>query len=129
MSVFRLDDKKYAAVYAEESAVVDASEIIADALERSGITRAELARRLKVSRSEITALLEGERNLSVKKLARTLHQLGFSLVLSSRSNHSVRNPREAQFMRYLADSRPEVNDAQRDELLARQFAERGLINA
>lgn len=76
MPIFPMDDPAYANVYAEESAMVDASELIADALEDSGLSQAALARALGVSRSEITARLRGERNITVRSLAATLHALG-----------------------------------------------------
>lgn len=83
MSIFPMDDPKFAATYAEEAAAVDAAEIIAGALEDSGMSQADLARKLKVSPSEIVARLRGERNITVKKLAATLHALGHSLVLEA----------------------------------------------
>lgn len=81
MGIFDDDDVEFAAVYAEEAAMVDASELIAEALERSEISRADLARALGVSRSEITARLAGERNITVRNLAKTLHVLGSRLEL------------------------------------------------
>lgn len=83
MSIFPSNDETYNAVYAEEAAMIDASELLADALERSGLSRADLARQLGVSRSEITARLGGERNITVRKLAATLHALGTQLQLKS----------------------------------------------
>ncbi|TFD46981.1 XRE family transcriptional regulator [Cryobacterium frigoriphilum] len=70
--------------------MVDASELIASALERSGMTRADLARALGVSRSEVTARLAGERNITVRKLAATLHVLGLRLELTAVMNHDQR---------------------------------------
>ncbi|TQM66177.1 helix-turn-helix protein [Klugiella xanthotipulae] len=71
------------AIYAEEAAMVDAGEVIASALEASGLSKSELAAKLNVSKSEITARLEGERNITVRKLAATLHAMGFSLGLNA----------------------------------------------
>lgn len=76
-----MDDPEYARTYAEESALADASELIAEAMEHAGVTNADLARRLKVSRSEVTARLRGDRNLTLRKLAATLHALGSRLEL------------------------------------------------
>lgn len=85
MSIFPTNDSTYSAIRAEESAMVDASELIAEALERSGLSRSQLARALGVSRSEVTARLRGERNITVRKLAATLHVLGEDLQLTSHS--------------------------------------------
>lgn len=81
-TVFPIGDSEYDAVYAQEAAMVDASELIARALEASGMSQADLARELGVSRSEITARLKGERNITVRTLAETLHALGHRLALS-----------------------------------------------
>ena len=82
MGLFPSDDPGYAATYAQESAMVDAAELIASALEASGMSQSDLARKLGVSRSEVTARLRGERNITVRKLAETLHALGARLDLS-----------------------------------------------
>lgn len=81
MGLFPTNDPEYSATYAEEAAMVDASELIAGALEASGVSRAELARALNVSRSEITERLRGDRNITVRNLAATLHALGATLEL------------------------------------------------
>jgi len=81
MGLFPSDDPQYAAIYATEAAMVDASELIAHALETSGMTQADLARKLNVSPSEITSRLRGERNITVSSLAKTLHALGQELEL------------------------------------------------
>lgn len=83
MGLFPLDEPRYSAIYAEEAAMVDAAELIAEALETSGMSQADLARALGISRSEVTARLRGERNITVRKLAETLHALGNSLTLGS----------------------------------------------
>jgi transcriptional regulator with XRE-family HTH domain len=83
MAIFPTDDPQYAETFAAEAAMVDASELIAAALERSGMTQAQLARALRVSRSEITARLRGERNITLRSLALTLHAMGERLTLSS----------------------------------------------
>lgn len=84
-SVFPENDAEFDAVYAEEAAMVDASELIAAALVASGLSKTELARRLGVSKSEVSARLAGERNITVRKLAATLHVLGQSLELKVRA--------------------------------------------
>lgn len=82
MAIFSNDSAKYEATYAEEAAMIEASELIAEALEASGMTRSDLARALHVPKSEITARLKGERNITVRKLAQTLHALGAQLDLN-----------------------------------------------
>ncbi|WP_169053863.1 helix-turn-helix transcriptional regulator [Agromyces sp. H66] len=84
-SVFPTGDSDFDAVYAEEAAMVDASELIAAALVECGMKKSELAERLGVSKSEISARLAGERNITVRTLAATLHALGQRLELSLES--------------------------------------------
>lgn len=86
MGIFDTGNAEYDSVYAEEAAMVDASELIANALERSGMSKSDLARALNVSKSEITARLAGERNITVRSLAKTLHVLGKKLDLRSSHN-------------------------------------------
>ena len=74
--LFSRGDPEYGAVYAEEAAKIEAAECIAAALERSGMPRAELARKLGVSRAEITRRLKGEHDIGIGALAATLHVLG-----------------------------------------------------
>lgn len=64
---------------AEERVVLGATELLAEAMERRGISQAELARRLKVSPSEISQRLSGKRNLSLRILAAMLDEMGFTL--------------------------------------------------
>lgn len=88
MAIFEDKDPEYAGIYAEEAAMVDASELIAEALTKSGMSRSDLAAKLGVSKSEITARLAGERNITVRKLARTLHALGQRVELQIRESGS-----------------------------------------
>lgn len=92
-SIFPTSDPAYDATYAQEAVMVDASELIAHALEQAGMSRSELAEKLGVNRSEITARLRGERNISIRKLAATLHVLGKRLTLSV-ADESVPQPRD-----------------------------------
>lgn len=82
-SIFPVGAPEYDALYAQEAAMVDAAELIAGALEASGMSRADLARALNISRAEVTARLKGERNITVRKLAETLHAMGETLTLGS----------------------------------------------
>lgn len=60
MAILANDSIEYQATYAEEAAMLEASELIAEALEISGMTRTELAQALNVPKSEITARLKGK---------------------------------------------------------------------
>lgn len=76
MSIFPKNDPEFDLIAAEEAAMVDAAETLAEALEHSGMSRADLARALGVSPGEVTVRLRGERNITVRKLAATAHAMG-----------------------------------------------------
>lgn len=107
LAMFGRNDAAYRRTYAQEAAMVDASELIAEALEKSGLTQSELARLLEVSKSEISARLAGERNITVRKLADTLHALGHKLELRAapevgRSNRALERGQVIDFEKYVA---------------------------
>lgn len=74
--------------FAEESALLEASEIIAEALISREVTRKTLAERLEVPRSEITQRLSGKRNLTIRSVAAMLHELDYDLQLRVRDRQS-----------------------------------------
>lgn len=89
MGLFPENDPKFDAIYAEESAMVEAAEAIATAMANAGVSRSELATKLGVSPAEITHRLQGERNITVRKLAATLHALNAELLVASRTRNST----------------------------------------
>lgn len=62
--------------YAEEALRGEISEAIYVSMEATGVTRAELARRLKVSRATVTNMLKGSNNFEVSTLSRIAFALG-----------------------------------------------------
>lgn len=62
--------------YEQERLVRSATERIGDAMEEAGISRADLARMLGTSRANVTALLSGERNMTLRTLADLAAVLG-----------------------------------------------------
>jgi transcriptional regulator with XRE-family HTH domain len=66
-----------AMVFAEEALVVDVQVLLLNWMEEKGISRAELAKRMGVSRARVTQLLSDEcKNLTIRSLARAAHALG-----------------------------------------------------
>ncbi len=63
----------------EESALAMAQSTIQNAITKSGINRAEVARRMKCNRSHISRMLSGSHNLTVKTMARSLAVCGFEV--------------------------------------------------
>ncbi len=63
----------------EEAALAMAQSVIQNAIGESGITRAEVARRMERDRSIISRMLSGSHNLTVKTMARSLAACGFEV--------------------------------------------------
>lgn len=61
--------------YAEERAIVVFTELVAELMEEAGVTRAELADRLGVHKSQVTRLLS-KGNMNLRTFARVLWALG-----------------------------------------------------
>ncbi len=68
-------------LFAEESLIVDAAEEIWAAMERKGITKADLAGLLGTSKANITQLLNGSRNMTLRTLADISFALGHKISL------------------------------------------------
>jgi transcriptional regulator with XRE-family HTH domain len=63
----------------EETALAMAQSMMKTAITKSGISRAEMARRMKRSRSIVSRLLSGSHNLTVKTMARSMAVCGFEV--------------------------------------------------
>lgn len=59
-----------------EALIAQASDLIAETMQETGMSKSELARRLGVSRAHITQTLSGERNLTLRTIAEILYTLG-----------------------------------------------------
>jgi transcriptional regulator with XRE-family HTH domain len=64
------------AEYYEEDMLLDVSARLVDEMERQGVTRSELARRLNVTPAYVTKLLRGHANLTVGTMAKVAFALG-----------------------------------------------------
>lgn len=74
-------------VFAEEAAVVDAQILLHGVMERKGVSRADLARAMNVSRARVTQIFSDEcSNLTIRLLARALWALGEELALFTDSD-------------------------------------------
>jgi transcriptional regulator with XRE-family HTH domain len=69
-------------VFAEVAAVVEAQTLLHSVMLRKGVSRADLARAMNVSRARVTQIFSDEcSNLTIRLLARALCALGEDLVL------------------------------------------------
>ena len=63
-------------LYEEERLILWAAEAVAEAMARRGLTRAQLADALGTSRPNVTQLLNGSRNMTLRTLAAVAHACG-----------------------------------------------------
>jgi transcriptional regulator with XRE-family HTH domain len=68
---------------AEERLILEATELISERMETAGVTRAELAERIGTTRSHVTQLLAGNRNMTLRTLADVGFALGFEVRLAA----------------------------------------------
>ena len=78
-----MEDPEFRRLYVIEGLVADASETIARLMAEQNVTKAELAKRLKKSRSWVTQMLSGKANLTVRTLAEAAFALGAELKLDA----------------------------------------------
>jgi len=80
---FIADDERRR-LYERESLAFDATELIARLMAESEVSKAELARRIGKTRSYVTQVLAGSRNLTVYTLADLAFALGYRFELKAR---------------------------------------------
>jgi len=68
---------------AEEGLILDVSQQLFEVMEKDGVTKAELAKRLDCSKAYISKLLGGPSNMTLRKVAEVFHALGHVLKLKA----------------------------------------------
>lgn len=76
-------DPQFARLLAQEELILEVTETLCALLEKEGVSRAELARRLGKSKGFVSQLLGGGRNLTLRTLADVLGALGYKLRLKA----------------------------------------------
>lgn len=66
----------------EESALAFAQATIQNAMDESGVSRAEMARRMGRNRAFISRILSGSHNLTVRTMAKAMAACGFEIQFS-----------------------------------------------
>lgn len=69
-------------LYEQERLVFGATEIVTEAMAEQGVSKADLARRLGTSRANVTGLLSGERNLTLRTISDLAFVLGQRITMS-----------------------------------------------
>lgn len=70
-------------LYQQERVILETSDLISDLLDRTGVTRAELAERLDRSKSYVTQLLNGRANMTLRTISDVMWALDSNLVISA----------------------------------------------
>ena len=78
-------------LYLQEKTILECTEAICEAMERIGVTKAELARRLGRTKGFITQLLDGRANMTLRTVSDVLGALGYELKVNVGSIGKVRN--------------------------------------
>lgn len=66
-----------------ERVILEVTEMICALMEEQGVSRSEFAKRLGTSKSNLTQLLDGRRNMTLKTVTDLLFHLGRSLYVTS----------------------------------------------
>ena len=72
-----MSNSEYQLRLAQEEFILSATELIFELMEKAGVTKAELARRIGRTRGYLTQLLDGNRNMTLRTLAELTKALGF----------------------------------------------------
>lgn len=64
-------------LFEEERLILEATDRICAMMEEEGVSRADLAAALDTSRANVTQLLDGSRNMTLRTLAGLAHVLGY----------------------------------------------------
>jgi antitoxin component HigA of HigAB toxin-antitoxin module len=72
-------------LFEEERVILEVTEMICTLMEEQGVSKAELARRLETSKANITQMLDGRRNMTIRSIVDVVFALGASLSIAPRS--------------------------------------------
>lgn len=72
-------------LFEQERAILEVTELVSRLMEEQNVSKAELARRLSTSKANVTQMLDGRRNMTVRTLADVLFSLGRALRASTQA--------------------------------------------
>ncbi|UCC32746.1 MAG: helix-turn-helix transcriptional regulator [Phycisphaerales bacterium] len=81
-----MQDKEMARLFAQEQLIEEAGELVAVTMQREGVSKADLARRIGTSKAHITQLLAGSRNMTLRTLGDLMHAMNHRVFLTSMSS-------------------------------------------
>ena len=91
-------------LYQQEKLLVEATELLAEVMERKNMTRAELARTIGKSKAFVTQVLRGNQNMTLRTLADLFGAMRYEVILQALPYHPNRG---AQARRVLCPREPE----------------------
>lgn len=80
----RTQAQEFFALLAQERLILTATELIEGVLQEQHVNRKELAKRLGSSKAHVSQLLSGERNMTLRTLAKIAHHLGHEVHIEIR---------------------------------------------
>lgn len=78
-----MQDEQTARLFAQEQLIEEATELIAATMHRQGIPKSELAHRIGTSKANVTQLLAGSRNMTLRTFADLMYAMGERVLLTS----------------------------------------------
>ena len=76
------DDKR---LFEQERVIFEVTELISTLMEEHGVSKADLARKIKTSKANITQMLDGRRNMTLRTLVDIAFQFDASLCITIKS--------------------------------------------
>lgn len=96
-----LEEPENRAVYEEEGLVHDASDLLFNLMEREELSQAEVANLLDCSEANVSQLLGGGRNLTLRTLARFAWVLGYRIRFRARRVRSQLKSEQLESSRWM----------------------------
>lgn len=78
-----VQDPEYKRLLAQGELIMEVTELLCQLLEKEGVSRQDLAKRLNKTKGFISQLLNGGRNLTLRTVADIVDALGYRLVLTA----------------------------------------------
>lgn len=100
-------------LYEQERLVLWATEMLSEEMERAGVSRAALAERLGTSRANVTGLLSGGRNMTLRTLADVAGVLGMRVEITLQPLPAVSAPDPAESAGETNDGAPPARSRRR----------------
>ena len=92
-------------VWNQETAILDTTELICALMKEGGVSRSDLASRMGTTKGNITQILDGSRNMTIRTVSDVLTHLGHEFRASCKSHQTGERPHSAIVVRVSIDIR------------------------